>query len=201
MKTTSNVKTRIKHAVHYSSASVEWATPQWLFDLLDDEFKFTLDPCATKANAKCKKYFTREQDGLKQSWEDERVFVNPPYGEENAKWIMKAALLHQSKAELTVCLVPARTDTRWWALFVEAWATEIRLVTKRLKFGDGNNSAPFPSVVVIYKKGALYQQVWGQRIQPSPTPTEIKAAEKWSGGVTRWLRVEGGFVPLRSGEA
>lgn len=61
-----------------TSNSAEWETPQDLFDALDTEFHFTLDPCSTDANAKCAKHYTKEQDGLKQDWTGETVFCNPP---------------------------------------------------------------------------------------------------------------------------
>lgn len=75
--------------VMFSSATSEWATPQDLFDSLNAEFHFTLDPCSTDENAKCEKHYTKEQDGLKQDWTGERVFCNPPYGREMSKWIEK----------------------------------------------------------------------------------------------------------------
>lgn len=133
-----------------SSDTPEWATPQDFFDELDGEFNFTLDPCATKENAKCVKFFTREDDGLKQSWEGERVFMNPPYGREIGKW-MKKAYEESIKGSLVVCLVPARTDTRWWHDYaMKAWPHGIRLLKGRLKFGNSKNSAPFPSAVIIF---------------------------------------------------
>lgn len=73
----------------YTSNSEEWATPQDFFKKLDDEFHFTLDPCATKENAKCEKYYTKEQDGLNQDWTGETVFCNPPYGKDIWKWCRK----------------------------------------------------------------------------------------------------------------
>jgi hypothetical protein len=75
--------------VHFSSASPEWATPQDFFDKLNAEFGFTLDPCSTKENAKCKKFYTQEDDGLSKSWKGERVFCNPPYGRVIGKWVEK----------------------------------------------------------------------------------------------------------------
>jgi phage N-6-adenine-methyltransferase len=77
-------------SVHFSSKTDMWATPQAFFDRLNDEFKFTLDPCATAENKKCDKYFTEEEDGLKQSWAGHRVFMNPPYGRKIGFWIKKA---------------------------------------------------------------------------------------------------------------
>lgn len=74
----------------FSSNTNEWATPQAFFDGLNKEFGFTLDACATPQNAKCARYFTREDNGLTQSWDGEIVFCNPPYGREIGKWIKKA---------------------------------------------------------------------------------------------------------------
>lgn len=77
--------------VHFSSKTNEWATPQDLFDKLNREFLFTLDPCATPENAKCAKFYTAEDDGLAQSWDNERVFCNPPYGRQIKDWVKKAS--------------------------------------------------------------------------------------------------------------
>lgn len=136
--------------VHYSSNSNEWATPQEFFDLLDTEFNFTLDPCSTKHNAKCKKFYTREDDGLSKSWADEVAFVNPPYGNEIKYWVEKSYLESKLPNTITVMLIPSRTDTRYWHDFIFPYASEIRFVKGRLKFGDGKGSAPFPSAVVVF---------------------------------------------------
>ncbi len=135
-------------AVHFSSRSHEWATPQWLFDALDREFGFTLDPCATAANAKCSKFFTAVEDGMAQDWRDHVVFMNPPYGSVIGRWMAKA--YESARAGATVvCLVPARTDTHWWHRY--AMKGEVRLLKGRLKFGDAGNCAPFPSAVVVFR--------------------------------------------------
>ena len=129
----------------FSSATDEWSTPQDVFDKLNGEFSFTLDPCANDTNHKCKKYFTKTENGLLQNWDDEIVFCNPPYGREIGKWVKKAA---ESKATV-VMLLPARTDTRWFHDYIYEKA-EIRFIKGRLKFGEAQNSAPFPSMVVIF---------------------------------------------------
>ena len=133
-------------APHFSSKTPEWETPQDFFDKLNQEFNFELDVCATKQNAKCKKYFTSEQDGLKQQWTG-TCWMNPPYGRVLGLWMKKA---YESSLEgaLVVCLIPSRTDTRYWHDY--AMKGEIRFIRGRLKFG-GQNSAPFPSAVVIFK--------------------------------------------------
>lgn len=136
-------------AVHFSSATDDWATPQEFFDELDAEFDFTLDVCASDSNAKCGLYFTRDDDGLSQTWDAERCWMNPPYGREIKGWMRKA---YGSSLEgaLVVCLVPARTDTAWWHDYA-AKATEIRFVRGRLRFGSAKHSAPFPSAVVVFR--------------------------------------------------
>lgn len=136
--------------VHFSSSTPEWATPQPFFDELNAEFSFTLDPCATAANAKCAKYFTKAQDGLAQDWSKDVVFMNPPYGREIGDWMRKAYESYLDGATV-VCLVPARTDTRWWHDY--AVKGKVRFVRGRLKFGGATNSAPFPSAVVIFSRG------------------------------------------------
>jgi site-specific DNA-methyltransferase (adenine-specific) len=132
--------------------SVEWGTPQEFFDQLNEEFDFTLDPCASHENTKCERYFTKAEDGLAQSWAGERVFMNPPYGTEAANWIAKAYFESQY-AEVIVGLLPARTDTRWFHDFVNQKA-EVRFVKGRLKFEgqDGKTgTATFPSIVVVWR--------------------------------------------------
>src|SRR5690606_15453380 len=97
----------------------------------------------------CKKHFTIEDDGLKQDWSKDIVFMNPPYGNEQKLWIKKA-YEESLKGATVVCLIPARTDTIAWHTYIFNKA-EIRFLKGRLKFGDGKNPAPFPSAVVIYK--------------------------------------------------
>lgn len=129
----------------FSSATDLWSTPQDLFDKLNSEFWFTLDPCATPENAKCKKYYTIEDNWLVQSWDSDRVFCNPPYWRQISKWVKKG---FESK-NLVVMLLPARTDTSWFHDYIYN-KSEIRFLRGRLKFGGCKNSAPFPSMVVIF---------------------------------------------------
>ncbi|MFN0218849.1 MAG: DNA N-6-adenine-methyltransferase [Hyphomicrobium sp.] len=137
------------HEALFTSRSEEWPTPQTFFDRLHDEFNFTLDPCATSENAKCPRFFTKDQDGLAQDWGPERVFCNPPYGKQISKWAQKA-WLSSKRGALVVLLVHARTDTKWFHDFVYGKA-ELRFVRGRLKFGDGIQSAPFPTLVAVYR--------------------------------------------------
>lgn len=134
----------------FTSEKCEWETPQEFFDQLNEEFGFELDVCALPENAKCARYFTPEQDGLKQEWTGV-CWMNPPYGREIGKWIRKAYESAQKNGAIVVCLIPARTCTGWWHEYVMR-AAEVRFVRGRLKFGGTKENAPFPSAVVVFKK-------------------------------------------------
>jgi len=133
----------------FSSETDEWNTPQWLFDALHKEFGFTLDPCSTwdGSNAKCENRYTLRDNGLLKDWGTECVFMNPPYSAV-ADWMRKAYGAALDGATV-VCLVPARTDTRWFHDY--AMKAEIRFLRGRLKFSDAEDPAPFPSMVVVFR--------------------------------------------------
>ena len=141
-----------KPNVHFMSATVEWATPQPFFDRLNEEFKFELDVCATAENSKCQFFFTEEMDGLTKNWDGMRVWMNPPYGRTIGAWVQKA---HEAskRGATVVCLLPSRTDTKWW--HDHCMQAEIRFVKGRLKFGNATASAPFPSAVVVFRSGPI----------------------------------------------
>lgn len=134
--------------VMFSSTTDQWATPQDFFDKLNAEFHFNLDPCADDTNHKCKQYFNAKQNGLSKDWTGCRVFCNPPYGRDIGRWVQKCAT---EKTEVTVMLIPARTDTSWFHDYIYG-KSEIRFIRGRLKFGDSKNSAPFPSMVIVLRK-------------------------------------------------
>ena len=152
----------------FSSKSAEWETDLIFFNKLNKIFHFTLDPCATSENALCRKYYTIAEDGLSQSWQEERVFMNPPYGKEVKDWIKKAYEEGQDPDTLVVCLVPNRTDTKWMHYYgyKADWIIDIK---GRLKFGNrllsakllGEMfySAPFPSRLIIYAKNIQKEQL------------------------------------------
>ena len=134
-------------SVHYSSKTVMWATPQDFFNRYDAVYKFETDVCASPENAKCARYFTEEQDGLAQEWAGS-CWMNPPYGRSIGAWVKKAYLSSLAGATV-VCLLPARTDTRWWHDY--AVKGEIEFIKGRLKFGGVKGNAPFPSAVVVFR--------------------------------------------------
>lgn len=155
----------------FGKASDEWTTPQDFYDALDLEFNFQWDAAATRANAKCGWYSYFGPDHTTIMYRDalavpfwynsqrQRFWINPPYSQCRA-FLTKAAVEAKRGATI-VCLVPSRTDTRWWHETV--WddvrhcarpGVEIRFHRGRLKFGGSakpQNSAPFPSVLVIFR--------------------------------------------------
>ena len=137
--------------VMFSSATDNWSTPQDFFDKLNDEFHFTLDVCADENNHKCEHYYTKEIDGLSRPWVG-TVWCNPPYGRKIGEWVRRAYILSHIGSATVVMLLPARTDTRWFHEYIYNKSnTEIRFIKGRLKFGGCKNSAPFPSMVVIFR--------------------------------------------------
>lgn len=136
-----------------STGKDDWETPQNFFDRLNEEFHFTLDPCSTAQNAKCAKYYTPAEDGLKQPWRGETVFCNPPYSKQGGQdaFVEKCYKEAQNPGTTCVALLPARTDTARFHNYILGKA-EIRFVRGRLRFG-GKDPAPFPSMVCVWKKG------------------------------------------------
>jgi phage N-6-adenine-methyltransferase len=147
--------------VHYSSRTDDWSTPDELFSELDSIFHFELDACASPSNAKCPRFFTKDDDALKHRWRG-TVWMNPPYGREISAFMEKA--FEESLLGATVvCLVPSRTDTQWWHRYAKRG--QIIFLKGRLKFGGSETSAPFPSAIVIFWGGRL-----GQAVRPELTP-------------------------------
>ena len=134
----------------FSSKTDLWSTPKDFFDKLNKEFNFDLDPCSTHENAKCKKHYTKEENGLIQDWGGHKVFCNPPYGRSLKDWVKKCSEESKKPNTLIVMLIPSRTDTSYFHDYIYKKAKEIRFIRGRLKFGDSKNAAPFPSMVVIF---------------------------------------------------
>lgn len=147
--------------VMFSSNRDDWETPQSLFDELDKEFNFTLDPCSSKKNHKCVKFYTEEDNGLEKDWEGEIVFCNPPYSKKGGQdlWVEKCYNESLKPDTVVVALLPARTDTKRFHKFILDKA-EIRWIEGRLTFEiDGTpildkngkpSPAPFPSMICIW---------------------------------------------------
>lgn len=139
-----------------SSRTDQWATPRAFFDEWDAIYRFELDVCADSSNAKCARYFDRQDDGLCQSWSPFRCWMNPPYGRQIGRWVQKA--FEESRVGATVvCLLPARTDTAWWHDYVIPRG-KVVFIRGRLRFGEAKAGAPFPSAVVIFRSDAREQE-------------------------------------------
>ena len=129
-----------------SERRTDWETPQDLFNLLDEEFHFTLDVCANNVNRKCERYFSPEVNGLAQEWTGV-CWMNPPYGRNMQWWIQKA--YDSAKAGATVvCLLPVRSNNEWWKLVITA---EVRFIRKKIKFVGADHDLMVPSAIVIFR--------------------------------------------------
>lgn len=141
-------------SVIFSSGNDSWSTPAGVYYDLDNEFNFNYDPCPLNKTPKLNYtlFDDNKEDkiynGLIEDW-GSSTFCNPPYSEVS-KWIEKGYNEYK-KGKTVVFLVPSRTDTKWFHRFVLPYAKEIRFCKGRLKFGDAKNSAPFPSMIIIFK--------------------------------------------------
>lgn len=131
----------------YKSEKKDWETPDYLFERYDEIYNFDIDVCATEENKKCEKFFSPEQDGLQQKWEGV-CWMNPPYGKEISKW-MEKAYLSSLEGATVVCLIPARTDTKWFHSF--ALKGQIEFLDKRVTYKGAKQPAPFPNLIVVFK--------------------------------------------------
>lgn len=152
-------------AVLHSSVSMEWRTPPALYETLNRKYHFTLDPAATQENHLASFYYTVDgmyladhritgEDGLTGSWQDHRVFVNPPYGRSIGRWVRKCYLENDRGDALIVALLPARVGTVWWHRYVAPYA-DVEFLLGRLRFSDADGkalaAAPFDSAIVRYR--------------------------------------------------
>lgn len=132
----------------YTSNTDVWATPKAVFADLDAEFHFTLDPCALAENAKCREFFTPEQNGLLQDWGGHTVFVNPPFSQMKL-WAKKCYEESRKPNTKVVMLIPARTDTSYFHDYIYH-KSELRFLRGRLHYNEAKQGAPFPSMVVVF---------------------------------------------------
>jgi len=139
---------KMNNELMFSSETDQWSTPIDFFNKLNKVFNFQTDVCADEKNKKCRHYYCIDQDGLTQEWEG-NCWMNPPYGREIGKWVEKAYVSSKNNGATIVCLLPARTDTRWWHDYCQN--ADVTFIKGRLKFGDAVNSAPFPSALVVFR--------------------------------------------------
>lgn len=152
-----------KLEVLFSSKKQDWTTPQYVFDWLNKLFNFDLDAAADSENALCRRFFTEEDDALKQEWVAKTVYCNPPYTRFlQDKFILKGfEQWKKQNCETVVFLIPARVDKKVWYEVIGPCAKKIWFIKGRLRFGNSKDSAPFPSAIVIFSN----QYFEGERVE------------------------------------
>lgn len=135
-----------------------WETPDELFQKLDYMYHFTLDPCAEPHTAKCKRFYTEQDNGLTKSWMGDTVFVNPPYSRGNIDLWVEKCYMESKNGAIVVALLPVSTSSDWFHNWIIGKA-DLKFVNKRVRFKGAPYTAPFSSVIVI----------WGDRVTGSKT--------------------------------
>jgi phage N-6-adenine-methyltransferase len=137
----------------FAKTSQDYETPIDLFNKLNAEFKFDIDLAASDTNKKVMTFFSEKQDALQQDWTGKVGFLNPPQGYDGFKWedwLAKAHDAAHTKGTTIVCLLPVRTNVKWWyKICMEA--AEIRFLEKRLRFANNPNPLPQPMAIVVFK--------------------------------------------------
>jgi len=131
----------------FNRPTIVYETPDEIFLPLNDEFGFTLDVCALEQNAKCKKFFSPEDNGLIQDWSKDVCWMNPPFGREMKKWVKKAYVEWKNGATV-VCLLPARTNTAWWHDWV--MQGDVRFIRGEVTFKGQANGLWMPMSIVVF---------------------------------------------------
>lgn len=131
--------------------SDEFGTPDWLFQQLDQEFKFTIDAAATKENTKLPRFWTKEDNALKQNWDYERVFCNPPYSRGNVELFFRYALYETrgKDCSVAVLIIPTYTEREWYHKYRSQF--EVRFVHKRIQFIGGGSSARGNHMIIVFR--------------------------------------------------
>ncbi len=164
-----------------------YPTPQWLFDQYDAEFHFSIDVAADSSNTKCARYYTIHDDGLSQSWKNEVVWCNPPYGN-IMPWVKKA---HQESltGTTTVMLLPCRTETKWWHDYIAPYA-KIHWIRKKIKFGGQRDTAPFACAIFIFrpqlKESVRESRSRGGRTSAANMSAEARKERARNAAAIRW---------------
>ncbi len=114
-------------------------TPPELLYELHQEFCFDHDPCPLGG--------IEFMNGLEEEWGMSN-FVNPPYSDISS-WIKKG-IKEMFKGKLSIFLITARTNTKYWKDYVFPYACEIRYLQRGVKFGNYRISFPIPLVIVVF---------------------------------------------------
>jgi phage N-6-adenine-methyltransferase len=141
----------------FSANRSDWGTPDYIFRPIDNIFNFDLDVCADATNAKCKRYYTVEDDGLSKPWDAKNAWCNPPYGKIVDDWLLKGYTSMIDHKCTVVYLLPARTDTQWF----HKWCGRgnVFLFKGRIKFTGAAHSAPFPSMLLVFSPNVHTREI------------------------------------------
>lgn len=169
-----------------STGNGEYSTPRWLYKVLDSIFRFEIDLCAKKKNAKCKKFYSLKRNAFEKKW-NKTSFCNPPYGSPQKPcvegcekktcvkrgfhldeswpglihWVTRGAIQSKKHGSTIVFLVPARTETKWFKI-IWKYASAICFIEGRLIFNEDDEnmtSAPFPSAIVVFGRKLTAEEI------------------------------------------
>jgi len=149
-------------SVHFMSENQAWGTPHSFMAFLEERFNWkpTLDAAASRENRKADCWYDEEENALIRPWNGQ-VWLNPPFGRELPQWLEKCAseIKNNAQCQAIYCLIPARTDTRWFHDIIMPNAYLVYLIKGRFNFvapgaAEGAN-APFPSMLVVWRRHRL----------------------------------------------
>jgi site-specific DNA-methyltransferase (adenine-specific) len=154
---------------------------------LNGEFGFTLDACANSRNKRCRVFFSEATDGLKQDWEGNTVWCNPPLGAEMGRWIEKSAI-EAGKGATVVMFVPEKPEGGFKCLLAKHGCDiETRAINVRIESDVPQLGIPHPMMLLIFRKKAERPAVsvpgeTGKGREKTNLLNKRKARKKKSGG-------------------
>lgn len=137
--------------VKFSSDRVDYSTPIKLFTPINDEFNLELDVCANNENHKLNSFFVKEDNALSKDWKG-NCWMNPPFCKDLGKWVKKAHSETQKHGGTKVCLIPVRSNTKWWAEVVKD--AEVRFINGEVNFNEEPRGLWLPMCFLIFGEKA-----------------------------------------------
>jgi len=143
-----------------------WCTPDYMYNPLNEEFKFEFDLCASMENKKCKNWSTNIARSVADHDTDpfNNFWINPPYSRGNINSCMDSVAVLNLSGKTVVSLTRFDPSSDWFQCYVDGTAAEVRMLDKRMKFKGASSSYPFPCCVAIYRgyipKSTNYY-IWG----------------------------------------